>query len=360
MFLDVSVLWAAAAINNFKIVKLLVEHGANVNCRTRTKSTPLRCACRHGNIDMAHYLIENGADIHATNEKHETNLMVSASYKHIDMVTYLVDELNCDVNVCDNDGRSVLYDAVYCKSLEMVEFLLKHGARNFRAAMDQMSPLMWAAEKRRRNLVDAISCYCSLLERIEAEELLGSAFVCTPHNDHDLDQAFQCFKQALKLRTVHDIPKVLRSTTIEIFDNRQECQTLDELEEIQSNFDNMYTEALLVRERLLGPADEKYRASLLYRGALLADNGEHHKALMLWMHELGLRQQYSILFDSKELREIVSLISEILSESMSIPIDNLLTLLALISRELEVNKKEFGYNIYTLLFLITITTQVYI
>ncbi len=358
IFYDVSILWMAAAMNNFEIVKLLVEHGADVNHTTKTKSTPLRCACHNGNIIMARYLIEKGAEIHIANDNNETNLMVSVNYNHFDMTIYLIDELNCDVNACDNDGRSALYDAVYCKSLELVELLLKRGARNFRANIDQMSPLMWAAEKRCRNLVDAISPYCSLLERIEAEELFGSAIVFTLYDGGILDEAFQCFYRALKLRLTHNLPKVLRMNTFEIFDNRQECQTLEELEENRSNLGYMYTEALLIRERLFGPADKKYRDSLAYRGAALADEEEHIKALLIWMFELRLRQQYSVPFDLKQLREIISLISEIVFQSIPIPIDILLTLLALINGELEHNKKDFDYNLYTMLFLNTIIAQV--
>jgi Fem-1 family protein b len=360
MLFNVSTLWAAAANNNFEIVKLLVEHGANVNHTTKTNSTPIRGACYNGNVDMARYLIKNGADIRIAKENNETNLILSVCHEHTNMVIYLVDELKCDVNQHSNDGRSSLYDAVIVGSLELVEFLLNHGARNFRATCDQMSPLMWAAEKRRSNLVDAIVPYCSLLEQIEADELLGSAFVCAQPNDRDLEQAFQCFYRALELRSTHNLLKSLRPTTVEIFDKQQECQTLDELEEIRSNFNNMYIEALLVRERLLGPVNEKYRNSLVYRGALLADNGQHNKALMFWMYELGLRQQYSVSFDAKQLREIVSLISEILLQHISIPIDAVLTLLAFIIEELNHNNVEFNYNLYTLLFLITITTQVQI
>ena len=63
IYKDVTVLWAAAAINHFPIVTHLVEHGAHINHRTSTNSTAVRCACYSGNLDMVHYLIENGADI---------------------------------------------------------------------------------------------------------------------------------------------------------------------------------------------------------------------------------------------------------------------------------------------------------
>ncbi len=358
VFSNVSVLWTAASINNFDIVKLLVEHGANINHTTKTNSTALRGACFNGNLDMVRYLIENGADIHIAKENNDTNLMVSVCHKHLNIVTYLVDELKCDVNICDNDGRSPLYDAVNCESLELVEFLLKHGARNFRSIKDQMSPLMWAAEKRSANLLEAISSHCSMLERIEAEELIGSAFICAPHGDRTIDQSLEHFYRAFELRLAHDLPKTLRLTSNEIFGNQRECQTIDELKEIRSNFNRMYIEALLVRERLLGSTNAEYRYSLCYRGAILADNGQHHEAVAYWIYELSLCQQYSIPLDSKHLRRFASLFSGMLYKIMSIPMESLLTVISATMEELEHNTENFNYNLYTLLFLITLTSQV--
>ncbi|CAF0749022.1 unnamed protein product [Rotaria sp. Silwood1] len=310
-FFNVSVLWVATSINNFDIVKLLVEHGANVNHRTKSNSTPLRGACYNGNVEMARYLIERGADAHLAKENNDTNLMVSVCHKHLNMVTYLVDELHCDINECDINGRSALYDAVTCGSVEITEFLLKHGARNFRAVVDQMSPLMWAAERRRSDLVDVISPYCSLLERIEAQELLASTFICGNRDDHALDQSFKHFCQAFELRTIHNLLKATKSTNNAIFDNRHECQTTEQLKEIRSNTDLLYIEALLVRERLLGLTNGEYRYSLCYRGAMLADKGQYDKAVAYWIYELNLCQQYSIPIDSKHLRRFASLFSGI-------------------------------------------------
>src|ERR1700722_13266626 len=102
MYQNVTVLWAAAAIDKLEIVKLLVEHGAYVNHTTITNSTPLRGACYNGNVNMARYLIENGADVRITKEYNDTNLAVSVFRKHVQMVVYLLDELGCDVNECDD------------------------------------------------------------------------------------------------------------------------------------------------------------------------------------------------------------------------------------------------------------------
>jgi Fem-1 family protein b len=355
---SVTVLWVAAAIDNFPMVKLLVEHGANINHTTKTNSTPLRSACYNGNVDIARYLIANGADIHIAKENNDTNLAVSVYRKHLVMATYLVDELGCDVNMCDNDGRSPLYDAVNCGSLELVEFLLNHGARNFRAKSDQMSPLMWAAEKRRVDLMNAIASHCTLIEQIEAEELLGSVFACTDLEDRDYEQSFEHFTRALELRSIHNLPKTLRTITTDLFDHRQECQTIDQLKELHSNPSDLCIEALLIRERLLGPNNTEYRYSLRYYGALLADNDQHYQAIAFWMYELGLRQEYSIDIDPENLRHFVSMFSEMIFLSLSIPIEALLTVIKVTAGELKCNTIDFDFNFYTLLFLITITSQV--
>jgi len=61
------------------------------------------------------------------------------------------------------------------------------------AIFQRLSPLMLAAEKRRNDLMNAIKPYCSLLESIEAEELLGSSFICGENGIFDLEQSFEHF-----------------------------------------------------------------------------------------------------------------------------------------------------------------------
>jgi Fem-1 family protein b len=355
---DVTVLWAAAANDEFFIVKLLVEHGARVNHTTNTNSTPLRCACYSGNVDIARYLIENGADIRINKQNNETNLALSVYCKHLEMTAYLVDELVCDVNECDRNGCSPLYFAVRSGSLEMVKLLLDRGARNFPATHNKMSPLMLAADKRRSDLVDAISFHCSLLEWIEAEELLGSAFACAEHGLCDLQKSFEHYNQALQFRSLHNLPKILSESTIEIFNNRQECQTVDQLEELRLNPENMYIEALLVRERLLGPASGVYHYSIIYRGAVLANDAEFARAITLWLYELRLRQQYSIAMDRKRLRRFTSIFSEMVNSSLPVSIEAILTIISVTIEEVTHNTEKIDYNLHTLLFLTTIVSQV--
>jgi Fem-1 family protein b len=359
MYEDVTVLWAATVVNNFNIVKLLVEHGAKVNHTTRTNSTPIRCACSHGNIDMVRYLIENGADIHIAKICNQTNLLLSVAREHMELVTYLVNELGCDVNECNSHGRSPLTLAADRGSLELVQFLLDHGARNVRLSFDHMSPLMLAAEKRRTDVVNAISSHCTLLEQIEGEELLGSAFTCTELGDSDYEQSYEHYSRALELRSIHNFPKPLKQSTDAIFNHRQECQTIHQLNELRSNPHELYIEALLIRERLLGPTNAKYRRSLWYCGVALIRLRKYHEALDFWMYEVDLRRQYSIPLNTRKLRPFAKIFAKIVTKSVSLPIQTVCKVLTVIIDELEHNSKEFNDNMHTLLFIITVTSQVY-
>lgn len=63
-----------------EIVKVLVGRGANVDCCTTTKSTPLRAACYLGRLDIVKHLVEHGANVNITNIFNSTCLMI-ASYR---------------------------------------------------------------------------------------------------------------------------------------------------------------------------------------------------------------------------------------------------------------------------------------
>ena len=48
---------------NFKLIKILVENGADVNARDNENDTPLYFIGQQRNTEIRDYLVENGADI---------------------------------------------------------------------------------------------------------------------------------------------------------------------------------------------------------------------------------------------------------------------------------------------------------
>jgi uncharacterized protein len=60
--MKVTALHAAAAANDFDIVKMLVDANADVNAQQQGDFTALHAAAQHGNERMAQLLVDNGAD----------------------------------------------------------------------------------------------------------------------------------------------------------------------------------------------------------------------------------------------------------------------------------------------------------
>ncbi len=105
----------------FKIVKFLIEQGADVNVKaTEDGWTPLFWSYRNNSLDVTKLLLENGADV---------NVQANAS----------------------EPGFTPLHWAVQCKKLELVKFLVQYGAdttikgTNGETALDKLKT--WPADK---------------------------------------------------------------------------------------------------------------------------------------------------------------------------------------------------------------------
>ncbi len=126
----------AATFGDNNIASLLLTYHADPNAPTKRKpnadqfpATPLQCAARTGNLQMAGLLIDAGAEINATGgEAGSTPLSFAVRFSHLDMLRLLI-EKGADVNVRDAEGASPLDYAAWHGSLDMVAMLLAHGAR---------------------------------------------------------------------------------------------------------------------------------------------------------------------------------------------------------------------------------------
>lgn len=70
------------------IVRLLLDHGADVNARTATEhgNTPLHLACRYSGVSVVRLLMEHGADASAKNEEDKSPLDMIVGRLHYDPI----------------------------------------------------------------------------------------------------------------------------------------------------------------------------------------------------------------------------------------------------------------------------------
>ena len=118
------------SVDNFKIVKLLIENGADVNfCRGNQAlpiiaAVPVSKALWPNAMEILEFLLESGADY-----KKEVALSAACSSKDEEMIRYLVEKRgydasdpNCIVSYCYGFGEY---------SYETFEYLLERGANPY-------------------------------------------------------------------------------------------------------------------------------------------------------------------------------------------------------------------------------------
>ncbi|KAE8635585.1 hypothetical protein XENTR_v10002676 [Xenopus tropicalis] len=283
-------LWAASAAGHLKVVQSLLDHGASVNNTTLTNSTPLRAACFDGHLEIVKYLVEHKADLEVANRHGHTCLMISCYKGHKEIAQFLL-EKGADVNRKSVKGNTALHDCAESGSLEIMQMLLKYGARMEKDGYG-MTPLLSASVTGHTNIVDFLTQHpqTSKIERINALELLGATFV---DKKRDLLGALKYWKRAMDMRysdRTNIISKPEPQTLIMAYDYAREVNTAEELDNLIADPDEMRMQALLIRERILGPSHPDTSYYIRYRGAVYADSGNFKRCINLWKYALDMQQ----------------------------------------------------------------------
>ena len=147
-----STAWNFAAWGgHVEVVRLLLEHGADINAQNDDGTTALMSAASGGRVEVMRFLLEHGADINAQNDDGTTALMIvarNAQENHVEVMRFLL-EHGADINAQDNRGRTALMypytDFLRQNSVEVMRFLLEHGANINAQDNDGYTALMRAS-----------------------------------------------------------------------------------------------------------------------------------------------------------------------------------------------------------------------
>ena len=112
--------------DNPSIVRLLLEHGADVNAVDKEQHSALMKAASAGRAQTAHVLLEYGADLRAEDKEGLTPLMLAAQSRRLEIVHMLL-EKGADVDHRTPQGNTVLMAAAEGGRVEIVHLLM---ARN--------------------------------------------------------------------------------------------------------------------------------------------------------------------------------------------------------------------------------------
>lgn len=149
------------------MVKLLVEHGADVCAKNYIGDTAMHWAAASGLRDAILVLLRNGADINAQNQLGSTPIMIAIERNsgHARETVLMLLEWGANVNDIDRSGWSVLCYAVNSADVAITEILLQRGAlTNYdcelaRHVVVTTNPLFIATTLGNRSLVKLLVSY---------------------------------------------------------------------------------------------------------------------------------------------------------------------------------------------------------
>jgi ankyrin repeat protein len=205
-------LWSAARKSFLERVKLLVEHGVDVNMPgLRDGRTPYQAAMRAGNRGIAEYLLQHGAKkSELTREEEFAAACISGSrdealalirrdpelvqklghHGRVELMHRAVEgnrpegvrlmaELGFEVSaVTRHDGVGInlaatpLHNAAWLGNLEMVKLLMELGADPaVRDPNHRGTPLGWAAYNRQRDVVEYLAQFGTIFDAVQGGNL---------------------------------------------------------------------------------------------------------------------------------------------------------------------------------------------
>ena len=121
----VTPLWYSAVTNNLQVASLLKWLGADIDATADTGETAVLYACGLSNEKVVKFLVEHGADIERKNIYGETCLMRATHSSHI--CQFLIDH-GARVNVQDSFGDLALHHAISRNEQSTVRMLIDHGS----------------------------------------------------------------------------------------------------------------------------------------------------------------------------------------------------------------------------------------
>ena len=278
---------------NFDAVSCLVDNRADVNLFTSSKQTPLMMACQSHDMEIINFLaINKGTDVNLQDRDGQSAL----HFASLDSCYWLIQNL-ADVNMCDNHNCTPLMLASRNTDVKKVAMLIENGAKvdlqdvdgntalhhamlNSDDSLEYTSeiclalltakasnlcnshgwtPLLLASKNCIESVVEKFSKQPEVTkeQKANALELLGASLCLKSPGSFaffEYAKGFSYIKRGMKERFADASHPLLKQQVepAEAYQNRRECQTLEELAEIQFDGVAIIMESLVIRERIIG------------------------------------------------------------------------------------------------------------
>jgi len=128
---------------DYNLVKLLLDNGADPNTTKGAYGTPLNMAVRLDNRLIVELLIKYKANLEYKNANDDTYLHIAAKYASIAIAKVLLEQ-KIDINAVNKEHETALFEAIQADNLPMVKFLVDRGANISQVNKKGVTPFLLA------------------------------------------------------------------------------------------------------------------------------------------------------------------------------------------------------------------------
>ncbi len=114
-------------LQSARILRLLIDSGANIQIETNDHLSPLWIATLNGNLNLVELLLEAGADVESFDEEGYTPLAIGAENGRLRSIELIL-KYGADIEAQDNEGNTPLMMAANNGHEDIVKFFLKKDA----------------------------------------------------------------------------------------------------------------------------------------------------------------------------------------------------------------------------------------
>ena len=247
---------------NLDVVNYLLQNGAYLDLEDRCGQRCLEFLVDDGlktSCEILSSLIRNGADVDARINKMNQTLLMRASFQGGGDIRSekfrLLIENDANLDLQDKSGNTALHYAVNSRDKSVI--LVDAGASQL-CNSQGLTPLLAASKNGDSSVVGYFlrnhRPEITKEKKIDALELVGASVCLTLRQTSSFKLGLMYIKRGMIERFADPSHPLLKQQMepVEAYQNRKECQTLEELAQIEGDENAIIMESLVIRERILG------------------------------------------------------------------------------------------------------------